>query len=112
QEEILKFLTSVALDSNQSDLVRQNAFGFLSHFSAITQNAVKLELVNHLQGKLGRGGSIRPIVRVAYASGTLPYLKQAHLKDFYAGIYEQMAKVGWRWGAHSQHGELLRSFQE
>ncbi|QBG47681.1 hypothetical protein EGM51_09850 [Verrucomicrobia bacterium S94] len=112
QVEILKFLASVALDSKQSDLVRQNAFNFLGHFSELTQNSSRLELASHLQGKITRGGSIHPIIRVAYASGTLPYLKQAHLKDFYAGILEQMKKVGYRWGAHSSHGELLRTFKE
>jgi hypothetical protein len=112
QEEILKFLASVALDKSQSDLVRQNAFNFLSHFAAITQNAVRLNLASHLQGKITRGGSVRPVIRVAFASGTLAYLKQAHLKDFYAGVLDQMKKVGYRWRAHSSHGELLRSFQE
>jgi len=112
QEEILKLLASVALDSAQLDLVRQNAFSFLSHFAAITLDAARLTLASHLQGKITRGGSIRPVIRVAFASGTLPYLKKAHLKDFYAGILEQMNKVGYRWDAHSSHGELLRSFQE
>jgi len=112
QEEILKLLASVALDSAQLDLVRQNAFSFLSHFAAITRDAARLTLASHLQGKITRGGSIRPVIRVAVASGTLPYLKKAHLKDFYASILEQMNKVGYRWDAHSSHGELLRSFQE
>lgn len=112
QDEILKFLASVALDDNQSDLVRQNAFCFLGHFAAITQNAVRLSLAAHLQTKITRDGSILPVIRVAFASGTLPYLKQAHLKDFYARILDQMRKVGHSWRAHSSHGELLRSFQE
>lgn len=112
QEEILKFLASVALDNDQSDIVRQNAFRFLRHFAAITQNAVRLSLAAHLQERITRGGSIRHVIRVASASGTLAYLKQAHLKDFYASILDQMEKVGYRWGAHSSHGELLRSFQE
>ena len=34
QEEILKFLASVAMDDSQPDLVRQNAFSFLSHFGS------------------------------------------------------------------------------
>ena len=112
QEAILKSLASVALDNGQSDLVRQNAFSFLSHFAAITQNTVRLALASHLQTKITRGGPVRPIIRVAFASGTLPYLKKTHLKDFYAGILRQMKKVGYRWGAHASHGELLRSFQE
>jgi len=112
QEKILKFLASVALNKDQSDLVRQNAFSFLRHFSEITQNPVRLSLAAHLQKKISRSSSIRPIIRVAFASGTLPYLKQTHLKDFYSGILAQMKRVGHRWTAHTSHGELLRSFQE
>lgn len=112
QEEILKFLASVALDSKQSDLVRQNAFSFLSHFAAITQNAARLTLASHLQSKIGPDGPTRSVIRVACASGTLPYLKQSHLKDFYTNVLEDMTRVRYRWDAHPSHGALLRSFQE
>ena len=112
QEEILKFLISVAMNKDQSDLVRQNAFAFLRHFAEITQNQVKLAIASHLQAKLGRSEPSRLIMRIAHATQTLPYLKQSHLKDFYADVLAQMKKVGYRWGAHASHGELLRSFQE
>ncbi|GAI59735.1 unnamed protein product, partial [marine sediment metagenome] len=112
QEEILKFLSSVAMDGDQSELVRQNAFTFLSHFSSITQNAVRLELAGHLQKQINKKGPSRLIVRIAYAAGVIPYLKQSHLKDYFISIFAQMKKIGHHWGAYASHGELLRNFKD
>jgi len=112
QEEILKFLTSIALDNNHSDLVRQNAYTFIIHFADITHNQVKLSIASHLQDIIGRSKPNITIIRVAYASGALPYLKQAVLKDFYSSLLKRMREVGYHWGAHSSHGELLRTLQE
>ena len=112
QEEILKFLASVAMDDKQPDLVRQNAFSFLSHFSSLTQNPVKLTLASHLQSKINKKGPSKLVVRVAFAANVIPYLKQSHLRDFFTTVYEQMKKVGHNWGAYNEHGELLRSFKD
>lgn len=112
QEEILKLLASIAMDDTKPDLVRQNAFAFLSHFSELTQNAVKLTLSTHLQSKINKKGPSKLIIRVAYAANVIPYLKQAHLKDFYTSIYERMKEVGYRWDCYDEHGELLRSFKD
>ena len=112
QEEILKFLASVAMDDEQPDLVRQNAFSFLSHFSSLTQNPVKLTLASHLQSKINKKGPSKLVVRVAFAANVIPYLKQSHLKDFFTTVYEQMKKVGHNWRAFNEHGELLRSFKD
>lgn len=112
QEEILKFLASVAMDTDQSELVRQNAFTFLGQFSDITQNAAKLELANHLQKQINKKGPSRLIIRITYATGVIPYLKKAHLKDYFGDILSQMKKVGYRWSSHESHGELLRNFRD
>jgi hypothetical protein len=112
QEEILKFLASVAMDDSQADLVRQNAFGFLSLFSELTQNQVKLTLASHLQSKINKKGPSRLVVRVALAADVIPYLKQAHLRDFFSSVLAQMEKVGHNWGGYNEHGELLRSFKD
>jgi hypothetical protein len=112
QEEILKFLVAIAVDASKSELVRLNAFSFISHFSAITQNQAKLTIAAFLQEKITRSGPSRVVVRVAYVAGVLPYLKQAHLRDFFISIHKGMEQVGHRWMKYSQHGELLRSFKE
>lgn len=109
QEEISKFLIAIATDKTQSDVVQQNAYALLTAMSALTQNPVKLSLASHLQDKINRGtGLDRRIARVASAAGVFPYLKQSHREDFFNDAYAQMDKVGYRWSAHSEHGELLR----
>lgn len=112
QEEIVKFLAAVAADESQPELVRQNAFAFLTHLSYLTQNPVKLSLTAHLQEKITRHGPNRLLIRISFAAGVLPYLKQAHLRDFFAAILQSMKQVGYNWGSYQSHGELLRSFKE
>ena len=112
QEEILKFLASIAMDSAKAELVRQNAFAFLSSIAELTQNSVKLVLAEYLQQKITRAGPSRLVIRVSFASGVLPYLKQAHLRDFYSAVLAQMREIGTHWRAYPLHGELLRSFKD
>jgi hypothetical protein len=112
QEEILKFLVSIAIDDKQPELVRQNAFAFLSHFAEITSNQAKLSLASHLQERVTRTEPSRLLIRVSFAAGVLPYLKQAHRHDYFSYVLQQMKQTGFRWTAHSSHGELLRSFRD
>lgn len=112
QEEICKFLTSIALDQSQSDIVQQNAYSFLLHLEPFVQNQVKLELATEFQRRIGRSGLDRRHARVAIASGVFPYLRQAMIRDLFEDVFAQMQKVGSHWSAHAEHGELLRSFQE
>jgi hypothetical protein len=112
QEEISRFLMSIALDPKRSEIVRQNAFTLLGQIQPRTQRAVKLRLAEHMQERIGRRSLDRLHLRVAHVSGVLPYLRQSSVKDFFVDVFRQMEKVGYRWTAHEEHGELLRSFQE
>ena len=112
QEEICKFLVSVALDKAQSDIVQQNSFRFLQAITPLTKNPVKLVLASHVQEKLGRGKLDIRLARVSYAAGVFPYLKQSHREQLFAEILGEMNKVGYRWTAYSQHGDLLRNLIE
>lgn len=112
QAEILKFLISIALDKEKSDIVQQNSFTILTALEPHIQNAVKLEVAKHVQQQVGRSQLERRHVRVALACGALPYLRKNQISDFYALVYKQMEEVGTNWGAYDQHGELLRSFRE
>lgn len=112
QEEICKFLISIALDKSQSDVVQQNAYAFLSAIAPLTQNPVKLSLAGYLQAKINHGGIDRRLARVSSAAGIFPYLKQSHREDFFSDVLAQMKKVGHHWSAHTEHGELLRTFSE
>ncbi|OOG61546.1 hypothetical protein B0E46_16395 [Rhodanobacter sp. B04] len=112
QEEILKFLTSVALDRSQSDLVQQNAYAMIMAFEAATADPVKLSIAGFLQSRIGRGGIDKRTARVAHALGAFPYLRQAQRADFFNLQFAQMEQIGYHWTEFNQHGELLRSFKE
>lgn len=112
QEELARFLISTALDETQPEIVRENAFSVLSHFGPLTQNAVKLKLVDFFQSQLGRSALLPLQARVAIAAGVMPYLKEADRDGLFARVYSQMQKVGHEWHHYSEHGELLRGFQE
>ena len=112
QEEILKFLLSIALDKTQSEIIQQNAFTFLARLSPLTQNPVRLSLAKHLQEKIGRTTLDRRGARIAYEMGLLSYLKRSQVVDFFDSIYNAMHAVGISWGAYQKHGDVIRSFTE
>ena len=112
QEDIFKFLISIALDSSQPEVVQQNAFNFLSHLEPLTQSAVKLALASQFQERVGREKLDRRHARVAVAAGILPYLRQAQIADVFEEIHARMYEVGTHWSAYDRHGGLLRSFDE
>jgi len=112
QEEICKFLISIALDGTQSEVIRQNAYKLLGMLQTFTQSQVKLLLANQLQEKIVRKGLERIHVLIAVSAGILPYLKQSYVTDFFTDIFREMEKTGHRWDKYKLHGDLLRSFQE
>jgi len=112
QEEILKFLTSIALDRQQPDIVQQNAYSMIQAFEPTTADAVKLKISSFLQDRLGRAGIDKRTARVAHALGAFPYLRKAQRADFFNDQLAQMNQVGHHWSAFNQHGELLRGFRE
>ena len=112
QEEILKFLVSMALDGQQSDIVQQNAHNCLVRLESSTQNAVKLHIARHIQAQVGRKGLDLRAAKVALAAGVFSYLRQTDIADFYESQYKGMVAIGHGWRQFPKHGELLRSFQE
>lgn len=112
QEDISKFLISIALDKEQPDVVQQNAYNFLFELGPLIHNSVKLKLANHFQERVGRARLDARHARVAVAAGVLPYLRKPQIADLYEGVYDEMERVGAHWSAYQYHGELLRSFDE
>lgn len=111
QEEIGKFLLSIALDKKQPDLVQQNAFTSIGLAFPLLSNPARVALGNHLQQAIGRDITERQ-VRVAHAAGLLPYIRQAARSAFFETVLRKMEKVGPRWTAWVHHGDLLRDFIE
>ncbi len=50
------------------------------------------------------------MARVAQAAGVFPYLRQSARLSFFEQVFSNLEKVGTRWTAYNQHGDLLRSF--
>jgi hypothetical protein len=112
QEEICKFLISIALDTTQSDIVQQNSYIFLQAIAPLTKNPVKLVLATHLQEKIGRAKLDTRLARVSSAAGVFPYLKQSHREQLFSDFFGDMKKVGYQWTAYDKHGDLLRNLIE
>lgn len=112
QEEIMKFLISVALDKSQSDIVQQNAFILINQLKARTHAQVTLKLGTHLQDKIGRTAIDTRLARVAHAAGILPYMRQSSRRDFFESYLLKMGEIGYDWSSYAQHGELLGTLRE
>lgn len=112
QEEIYQFLISTSLDGKNPDIVRQNSFNSLGTLREYTNNDVILHCSNDFVNRLGRVAPDLAHMRVAHISGIAPYLKNAQKKDFYVNFYNKMKEVGYWWESNSEHGKLLRDFQE
>jgi hypothetical protein len=112
QLEIYRFLVSGALNAKYADIVRQNCYTVLSVVRDRTQSQVILDAAREYGERLGRKAPDLLLARVAYAAGILPYLKKAHLRGFYKTLVDEMCKVGFTFRSHSEHGQLLRNFEE
>lgn len=112
QIEILKFLTSVALDAKQSDIVQQNAYVFLTYFRPFAQNQSLLSIAQNFSERIGRNGLDERHARVASACGAMPYLKQSARRELFTSYLARLTQIGTHWSAHSQHGDILRGFED
>lgn len=112
QLEIYRFLISSALKIELPDVVRQNCYMALYALKSRVQNPVLITCAREFVQRIGKRGPTLVEARVAYGAGIFPYLKQAQLKDFFDTYFNEMIKVGYSWGAHNSHGELLRNFEE
>lgn len=112
QEAICKYLVSTALSRKDADLVRQKCVEMLRHIEPLTHNPVRLGIAAVIQERMGRSGLDLAHAKVAHAIGSMPYLKQRQLFDFYKRYIDKMQKVGHRWKAHAEHGVLLEDLED
>ncbi len=111
QEEIGKFLISSALDSTKPDIIRRNCVELLRYIEPATPPQVKIVLAADLGGRVGRRLDVTH-AKIAVACGALPYLRQAIVVDLYQRLLAQMESVGYKWGSHAQHSELLETLED
>lgn len=112
QLEILKFLVSISLDKDKSDIIQQNSFTFLNSLRVRAANQVLVELATDFQKRIGRNGLDERHARVATACGAMPYLKQSARKELFAAYFARLEEVGTNWSAYEKHGDILRRFSE
>jgi hypothetical protein len=112
QMEIYKFLISSSLNVELPDVVRHNCYMALYSLKSLAHSQVLITCAREFVQRIGKLGPTLIEARVAYGAGLLPYLKQAQIKDFYDSYFGEMTKVGYSWGAHNSHGELLRNLEE
>ena len=107
QLEIGKFLISAARDEKKPDIVRQNAVEALRALRPIVRKSARAQIGQHMQEVLRKQVAELADMKIAAAAGITPYLKQAKVKHFFDGFYDELAKVGYRWTSHAQHRRLL-----
>jgi hypothetical protein len=112
QEEISRFLVSVALDSDKPDLVRQNAHAALTRLEPLTQNQVKLKVGEFFIERVGRNPMSEVEARVAFAAGVFPLLKVTQRAEYFERSTAKLNEVTYDWTANGRHGDLLRSLDE
>lgn len=112
QEEIAKFLVSMALDGGQPDLVQQNAFHALPLVGARIRQNVRVNVGRHIATIAGRKGLTERIARVANALGVMPYLRKSAISDLYGEMLNEFDSISPNWSAYARHGDLLNKFRE
>lgn len=112
QEEILKFLVSITLDPEKSDIVQQNSFAAIQKLGSSISNPVRIAVAKLIQDRVGRRTLTMREVRVSQAAEAFSYLRAAQITDFFNGLFSMMQRVGHNWGAYGEHGDLLRTFKE
>ncbi len=112
QLEIYRFLISSSLNTELPDVVRHNSYMALYSLKQLAHSQVLIDCAREFVQRIGKRGPTLIEARVAYGSGLFPYLKQAQIKGFFNDYLSEMKKVGYSWGAHNSHGELLRNLDE
>ncbi len=112
QITILKYLVQTSLDASAADVVRQNAVDALRGFQPITRNTVKIQLSEVIQERVKRRPFGIAEIKVASASGTLPYLKQRQLAGFFEEFHKKMVSIGFEWTNYPNHEALLSELED
>ena len=102
QREIQDFLISNARDSNQPELVNENAIELLRHFRSITKTSVTIESAKKIEQKLGRNPIDLNTANLCHAIGATPYFKSTKVSDLYGFLASRFKKSNSSWGEQSE----------
>jgi hypothetical protein len=112
QKEIVERLISLSLDSKKPDIVRQNAIGLLENFRPVTKDPVLIELGALLQERYRDKPFDLVGMKVSYAAGVLPYLRQRKVEEFFEATAERFYNTGYQWRHFDDHGKLLDDLED
>jgi len=112
QLQIMELLVHTALDSKKTDIVRQNSMEVLRHYKELTLAQVKIDMAQSLQARLSKKPLDLVTVKVSYAAGIVPYLKQKQVAEFFDGLLNRFKAVGHHWTHHSEHDKLFDDFED
>jgi len=112
QKEIIEHLVNTSLDSKKPDIVRQNSMELLRQFKPVTKNTVLVDISSTIQVRYKKRPLDLVVMKVAYAAGILPYLKQRKMRDFFESFYEEFEKAGYHWSHFQSHKKLFDDFED
>ena len=112
QQEICRYLISVALDHRKPDIVRQNCYSALNNVRELLQRDVLIDVAKEFVKRIGRKAPTVGEFRVAHAAGILPYLKKLQITAFFEGYTERFKAISHHWSGYSSHASLLRDLED
>jgi hypothetical protein len=112
QKEIIESLISLALDSKKPDIIRQHSMDLLEHFRSLTKDTALIDLGSFLQERYQDKPLDLVCMKVSYASGVLPYLRQRKVRDFFEAAADRFNNVGYQWRHFEAHAKLLDDFED
>jgi hypothetical protein len=112
QLEIVDLLVNTALDSGKPDILRQNSMELLRSYKALTLTTVKVEIAEDLQKRISKKPLDLTTMKVAYAAGLIPYLKQSQVREFFESCYARFESAGHNWNRYAEHAKLFDDFED
>ena len=112
QKDIWLYLTSVALDSERPDIIRQNSYRALKGMRELVQREVLIDVAKEIVKRIGRKEPRQLDFQVAHAAGVLPYLKKLQIAAFFQAYARRLEGTSYHWTQYTFHGTLLRELEE
>ena len=112
QEEIFKFLISMARTKEKPDIVRQNAIETLRTLRSVTRKSAQAQVGQFIQETLKTNPIGLADMKIAAAAGITAYLKQSKIKQFFLDFIGNLQETGHGWRNHAGHGKILDDFED
>jgi len=112
QKEIMFFLVFTALDASKPDIIRSNSFEMIKHLRNATRDAVKIEVGQHMQNRVGRNVADFAVMKVSHGAGVASYLKKNCRNDFFTEVGKRLNQIGYEWRKYEIHSQILAELED